>query len=82
MEIPTARVMKVNTYRLGAAEVSPYRYYYGALGLFPGLEIDGRVTEIIGVKGFENTSYGWYKDKAFDVNTAFSLRANTCRPLQ
>ncbi len=71
MEIPTARVMKENTYRLGAAEVSPYRYYYGALGLFPGLEIDGRVTEIIGVKGFENTSYGWYKDKAFDVKYRF-----------
>ena len=54
MEIPTARVMKENTYRLGAAEVYPYRYYYGALGILPGLEIDGRVTEIVGVKGFRD----------------------------
>ena len=61
MEIPTARVIKENTFRLGAAEVYPYRYYYGALGILPGLEIDGRVTEIVGVKAFETTSYRWYK---------------------
>lgn len=71
MEIPTARIMKENTYRLGAAEVYPYRYYYGALGILPGLEIDGRVTEVVGVKGFDNTSYGWYKDKALDVKYRF-----------
>ena len=71
MEIPTARVMKENTYRLGASEVYPYRYYYGALGFLPGLEIDARVTEIVGVKAFETTSYGWYKDKAFDVKYRF-----------
>jgi len=71
MEIPTARIMKENSYRLGAAEVFPYRFYYGALGLLPGLEIDGRVTEVVGVKGFDNTSYGWYKDKAFDIKYRF-----------
>lgn len=71
MEIPTARIMKENTYRLGAGQVYPYRYYYGALGVLPGMEIDGRVTEIVGVKGFEDTSYGWYKDKAFDIKYRF-----------
>ena len=71
MEIPTARVMKENTYRFGFAEVSPYRYYYGALGVLPNLEIDGRVTEIVGVKGFQDTSYGWYKDKALDIKYRF-----------
>jgi len=71
MEIPTARVMKENTYRFGATEMFPYRYYYGALGIFPNLEIDGRVTEMIGVRGFANTSYGWYKDKAFDMKYRF-----------
>ncbi|HQB33486.1 MAG: hypothetical protein A4E59_00773 [Syntrophorhabdus sp. PtaB.Bin027] len=71
MEIPTARVMKENTYRFGFAEVSPYRYYYGALGLFPGLEVDGRVTEVVGVKAFETPSSGWYRDKAFDVKYRF-----------
>jgi hypothetical protein len=70
MEIPTARIMKENTYRLGAAEVFPYRYYYGALGLLPGLEIDGRVTEHIGITAFGD-SYGWNKDKAFDIKYRF-----------
>ena len=62
--------MKENTYRLGAAQVYPYRFYYGALGLLPGLEIDGRVTEIIGVRAL-TSGYGWYKDKAFDVKYRF-----------
>ena len=70
MEIPTARIMKENTYRLGAAEVFPYRYYYGALGLLPGLEIDGRITEHIGIRAFGD-SYGWNKDKAFDIKYRF-----------
>jgi hypothetical protein len=70
MEIPTARVMKENTYRLGAAEVFPYRYYYGALGIFPNLEIDGRVTEHVGIRAFRE-SYGWNKDKAFDIKYRF-----------
>jgi hypothetical protein len=70
MEIPTARVMKENTYRLGAAEVFPYRYYYGALGILPGLEIDARVTENIGIRAFGG-SYGWNKDKAFDIKYRF-----------
>ncbi len=50
METPTARVMKENTFRLGAGQVYPYRYYYGTMGLLDGLEINGRVTEVIGVK--------------------------------
>ncbi len=28
MEIPTARVMKEDSFRVGAAQVYPYRYYY------------------------------------------------------
>ena len=68
MEIPTARVMKENTYRLGAAQVYPYRFYYGALGLLPNLEVDGRVTQIIGVEAFRST---WYRDKALDIKYRF-----------
>jgi hypothetical protein len=66
METPTARIMNENSYRFGAGQAYPYRYYYGTLGLFDGLEINGRVTEVIGVKAL-SSSYGNTKDKAFDL---------------
>ena len=69
-ETPTARMMKENRYRLGATQVHPYRYYFGTVGLFDRLEVNGRVTEIIGVKAFTNlpgSSYGNDKDKAVDA---------------
>jgi len=60
--------MKENRYRLGATQVHPYRYYYGTIGLFDRIEVNGRVTEVIGVPGFnDNNSYGNYKDKAIDA---------------
>lgn len=68
MEIPTARILKENRYRLGASQVHPYRYYYFAMGLLERLEVNAAVTEIIGVAGFTNNSdYGNYKDKAIDL---------------
>jgi hypothetical protein len=72
MEDPTARVMKEDTLRIGAGEVFPYRYYYGAMGLLKGLEVDGKVTEIIGVRttGLPS-SYGDYKDKSIDLKYQF-----------
>ena len=68
MEIPTARIMKEDTYRLGAGQVYPYRYYYLAMSPLKFMEMDGRVTEVIGVPGFANqdTGYGNFKDKAMD----------------
>ena len=66
MEIPTARLMKEDTYRFGAGQVYPYRYYYVAVSPIKGIEIDGRVTEIIGVSALAS-GYGNYKDKAFDA---------------
>ena len=71
MEDPTARVMKEDTFRIGAGQVYPYRYYYGAMGLFKGLEIDGKVTEIMGVKSGLGSSYGDYKDKSMDLKYQF-----------
>jgi len=68
LEIPTARVMPENRYRVGATQIHPYRYYYGTIGLFDRLELNGRVTQVIGVPGFDNnTGYGNYKDKAVDA---------------
>jgi len=68
MEIPTARVMRRHTYRLGYSQIKPYRYYFGAISPMKGLEIVGRVTEILGT---EITKPGWQgygndKDKAID----------------
>src|SRR3989338_11298232 len=56
MEIPTARVMKENSFRIGISQIEPYRYYYGAISPLKRLEIDGRITEILGTK---ITSPGW-----------------------
>ncbi len=71
METPTARVMKDDTFRVGAGQASPYRYYYGTIGLLDGLEINGRVTEVIGVKSGLGSGYGDYKDKAIDLKYQF-----------
>ncbi|HZW36315.1 MAG TPA: YjbH domain-containing protein, partial [Candidatus Deferrimicrobiaceae bacterium] len=68
LETTTARVMKENRYRLGASQVHPYRIYYGTVGIFDRLEVNGRVTEVIGVPGFNAGSpYGDFKDKAVDI---------------
>ena len=69
LEIPTARVLEENTYRIGISQIHPYRYYYGAISPLKGLEIAGRLTEILGVKvkkpGWEG--YGNYKDKSIEI---------------
>ncbi|MCK5506167.1 MAG: YjbH domain-containing protein, partial [Thermodesulfovibrionia bacterium] len=31
LEIPTARVIRENSFRLGISQIKPYRYYYGVL---------------------------------------------------
>lgn len=70
MEIPTARVIRENSYRIGFSQVEPYRYYYGAISPLKGLEIDGRLTETlvsIDQPGTNWEGYGNYKDKAVDV---------------
>ena len=73
-ETPTARVMAENRYRLGATQVHPYRYYFGTVGLFDRIEVNGRVTETMGVKVFTDlpgSQYGNYKDKAVDAKFQF-----------
>src|SRR4030067_2859682 len=68
MEIPTARGMQENTFRIGISQVKPYEYYYGAISPINMLEIDGRITELLGieVKNQKFSGYGNYKDKAID----------------
>lgn len=62
-EVPTARVMTENRYRLGVSMIEPYRHYYGSVGIFRRLEVSGRVTEVIDVPG----PSGDVKDKAVDL---------------
>ncbi|MHB8882694.1 MAG: YjbH domain-containing protein [Thermodesulfovibrionales bacterium] len=73
LTIPTARVIKENTYRVGFGWVDPYAYYYGTLSPFQGLEIDGRITSVRGVPAFPDgpSGYGDFKDKALDIKFQF-----------
>ena len=68
MEIPNARVLEENEIRFGVAQADPYRWYTGAFGVFPGLEVDFRLTQVLGAtirrKGWEG--YGDDKDKCLD----------------
>jgi hypothetical protein len=70
METPTARVLREGRYRFGVSQVDPYRYYYGAISPLKGLELDGRVTEILDVPTL-TPDYGDYKDKAVDLKYQF-----------
>lgn len=70
MEIPTARVMKENSLRIGVSQIKPYRYYYGAISPLNRLEINGRITEVTGVPAL-TASYGDFKDKAISLKYQF-----------
>ena len=67
MEIPNARVIEDGVIRFGAAQALPYRWYTGGMGILPGLEFSGRLTEIRNIPVLSMPGYGIYKDKAFDV---------------
>lgn len=67
LEIPTARVLGDGIVRLGYAEARPYRWYTGAMGVLPGMEVSGRFTEITNIDSGLGPSYGANKDKALDL---------------
>jgi len=66
MEIPTARVLEDGEIRVGIAQALPYRWYTGAMGIFPGLEFSGRFTQLTNIQSGMKL-YGSVKDKAFDL---------------
>jgi hypothetical protein len=68
MEIPTARIMRENSYRLGFSYVWPYRYYSITISPLNGLELNGRLIEFIGIPFEEQRTT---KDKA--VNLKYQL---------
>ncbi len=64
LEIPTARVLGEGEIRFGFSQADPYRWYSFSLGLFSGLELGGRVTEISNVPG---QYFSKFKDRTFDA---------------
>ena len=67
MEIPSARVLDDGVLRFGHAQAMPYRWYSMAMGVFPGLEFNVRLTEMTNISGGLGEDYGTAKDKAFDL---------------
>jgi hypothetical protein len=63
--------MTEDKFRFGFAQASPYRYYYGAVSPLKGLEVDGRLTEVLDVPAPGMPQYGDYKDKAIDIKYRF-----------
>jgi hypothetical protein len=66
MEIPTARVLDDGVIRIGAAQARPFRWYGGGMGIFPGLELTGRLTDLTNVP-VQFAGQSTYRDKAFDI---------------
>jgi len=75
MEIPNARVLEEGVIRLGVAQALPYRWYSGSMGVFPGLELGFRLTEMTNLTTRLGPAYGAYKDKALDVK--YQIREET-----
>ncbi|RJQ49963.1 MAG: hypothetical protein C4530_22335 [Desulfobacteraceae bacterium] len=51
LETPNARVLDEGVLRFGYAQADPFRWYSIVMGVFPGLEIGGRVIELAGIEG-------------------------------
>jgi hypothetical protein len=49
--------MPKHRYRVGSTYVSPYLYFFGAIGAFDRLEVNGRITQVLNVPGFDK-DYG------------------------
>lgn len=64
MEIPNARILEDGEVRFGYAQALPYRWFSGGIGILPGLELSGRLTQMANIpSGFE-----WdFLDRSFDL---------------
>jgi Exopolysaccharide biosynthesis protein YbjH len=71
MEIPTARVLDDETLRFGVGQALPYRWFTGGMGIFPGLELSGGLTEITNLPASLGPAYGANKDK--EVNLKYQV---------
>jgi len=67
LEAPNGRILEEGIVRFGVSQADPYRWYGGAMGVFPRFEFGGTVTEILNIVPDNDPSYGNYKDKAFSI---------------
>jgi hypothetical protein len=70
LEIPNGRVVEDGEARFGLSNLYPYNTYYASLGFLPGLELNGRIVEILThdlseTPGWEG--YGYLKDRVVDL---------------
>jgi len=66
-EIPNARILDDGVFRLGYAYADPFQWIVIGMGVYPGLEVTGRYTEITNIDGGLGEDLGNYKDKAIDI---------------
>jgi len=71
METPSARIMREGNLRVGFTTVKPYQFYYGVVSPIKGLEVYGRITEIMDTPSGLSASYGNYKDKSIGLKWQF-----------
>ena len=67
LEIPTARVLGDAVIRFGVAQALPFRWYTGAMGVFPALEFSARLTQITNIPSNLGPDFGSNKEKALDI---------------
>ncbi len=68
MEIPTARVIQEDSFRIGASQIKPYRFFYAVISPYKKLELNLHITEIIDVPAPAlGDDFGNYKDKVFEM---------------
>jgi len=63
METPNARILEDGVLRFGAAQVMPYRWYSIGIGILPGLELSGSLTNITNIPtqyAFTNLDRSFY----------------------
>lgn len=66
-EIPNARVLEDGELRIGYAYADPFQWIIIGMGVYPGLEVSGRYTEITNIPSGLGEAFGANKDKAVDL---------------
>jgi len=66
-ETPNARVLEDGELRIGYAYADPFQWIIIGMGVYPGLEVSGRYTEITNIPSGLGEALGANKDKAVDL---------------
>jgi Exopolysaccharide biosynthesis protein YbjH len=66
LEIPSARILDDGVIRAGIAQALPFRWYTLGMGIYPGVEFSGRLTQVTNIAP-DFPGQATLKDKAFDL---------------